>query len=183
MKIIDFNKLKEREIINHIRKGYIFIYPTDTIYGLGCNALNENSVKKIREIKKSEKPFSIIAHDKSWIYRNFDVKKQYIQRLPGPFTFILKQRKQLLPYEVNLGLDTIGIRIPDHPFTKFIQKAGVPFITTSVNKTGNEPIKEIKKIPKSISKAVDIVIDNGELTNNPSIVIDLTNKIARIVTF
>ncbi len=181
MKIIQFNKIKEREIIKHIKNGSIFIYPTDTIYGLGCNALNEASVKKIRQIKESEKPFSIIAHDKAWLYRNFEVKKHYIQRLPGPFTFILKQKKRIFPYEVNLGLDTIGIKIPNHPFTRLIQKANVPFITTSVNKTGSKPITDVKKIPKSILKEVDIIIDNGPLTNNPSVIIDLTGKIARII--
>ncbi|MBI2667867.1 threonylcarbamoyl-AMP synthase [Candidatus Woesearchaeota archaeon] len=181
MKIIEFNKIKEKEIIKHIIMGSIFVYPTDTIYGLGCNAFEENSVKKIRKLKGSEKPFSVIAHDKNWIYKNFDVKKNYIQRLPGPFTFILKQKKRAVPYEVNLGLDTLGVRIPNHPFTQLIQKANVPFITTSVNKTGNEPITKIKKIPKSILKGVDIIIDNGEMPNNPSIIIDLTNKIARIL--
>ncbi|MBI2663648.1 threonylcarbamoyl-AMP synthase [Candidatus Woesearchaeota archaeon] len=181
MKIIEFNKIKEREIINHIRMGSIFIYPTDTIYGLGCNALNEDSVKKIREIKGSEKPFSIIAHDKYWIYKNFDVKKQYVQKLPGPFTFILKQKKRIVPYDVNLGLDTLGVRIPNHPFIQLIQKAGVPFISTSVNKTGKEPITKIKKVPRTIQKSVDIAIDAGELEENPSIIIDLTNKIARII--
>jgi|ETNmetMinimDraft_2_1059921.scaffolds.fasta_scaffold69403_2 L-threonylcarbamoyladenylate synthase len=181
MKIIEFSKIREREIINHIRKGSIFVYPTDTIYGLGCNALDENSVKQIRESKKSDKPFSIIAHDKNWIYRNFDVKKHYIQRLPGPFTFILKQKKIVVPYEVNLGFNTLGVRIPNHPFTKLIQQARVPFITTSVNKTGKDSITKIKKVPRSIQKIVDIGIDDGILENNPSIIIDLTSKIAKII--
>ena len=123
---------------------------------INCNALDENSVKQIRESKKSDKPFSIIAHDKNWIYRNFDVKKHYIQRLPGPFTFILKQKKIVVPYEVNLGFNTLGVRIPNHPFTKLIQQARVPFITTSVNKTGKDSITKIKKVPRSIQKIVDI---------------------------
>jgi L-threonylcarbamoyladenylate synthase len=57
MKIIEFSKIREREIINHIRKGSIFVYPTDTIYGLGCNALDESSVKKITKLKKKRQTF------------------------------------------------------------------------------------------------------------------------------
>jgi L-threonylcarbamoyladenylate synthase len=181
MKVVKFNKIREREIINQIKKGSIFIYPTDTVYGLGCNALNNESVKKIRSIKQSKKPFSIIAHDKQWIYRNFEVKRQYIQRLPGPFTFILRQKKRMFSYEVNLGLESLGVRIPNHPFTKLIQKTKVPFITTSVNKTGNKHILSVNKIPKYISKNVDYIIDSGELGNNPSVIIDLTSKIAKII--
>ncbi len=107
--------------------------------------------------------------------------KKWLKRLPGPFTFILKQKKIVAPYEVNLGFNTLGVRIPNHPFTKLIQQARVPFITTSVNKTGKDSITKIKKVPRSIQKIVDIGIDDGILENNPSIIIDLTSKIAKII--
>ena len=73
--------MNETEIIDFIRKGKIFIYPTDTIYGLGCDALNEKSVEKIKEIKKrdKDKPLSVIAPSKKWIF-----DKKYFFRLLGP---------------------------------------------------------------------------------------------------
>lgn len=180
-KIIKLKNIKEKEIVKKIKQDCLFIYPTDTIYGIGCNALNSNSVKKIREIKKSKKPFSVIAPSKRWISKNFKIEKKYLKKLPGPFTLILKmRRKNLVAKEVNLNLNTLGVRIPNHKFTKIIQKTKLPFITTSVNISGKKFISDIKKIPKEIFKKVDIVIDNGELNKAPSTIIDLTKKIPKI---
>ncbi len=178
-KHIKFKNLR-KTITKKIKSGSIFIYPTDTIYGLGCNALNSESVSKIRAIKRTTKPFSVIAPSKQWIYRNFKVKnKNYIRKLPGSFTFVLESKKRnIVSKETNLNLKTLGIRIPKHDFTKFIK---VPFITTSVNLTGNKPIISVKKVPKKILKEVDIVIDDGILDNKPSTVIDLTEKIPKIL--
>lgn len=180
VRIIKLEELKERHIVNNIGKGKIFIYPTDTIYGLGCDATNEKAVKKVREIKQSKKPFSVIAQSKQWIYKNFDARKSYIRKLPGPFTFILKMKKRIVPESVT-GSESLGVRIPRHPFIKTIQKAKKPFITTSVNLSGNKPIIKIEEIPEEILSKVDLVIDAGTLDNSPSTIIDLTGKIARIV--
>lgn len=181
-KIIKLKNIGEKEIIEKIKQNYIFIYPTDTLYGIGCNALNSNSVKKIREIKKSKKPFSVIAPSKQWISKNFKIEKKYLKKLPGPFTLILKmKRKNLVAKEANLNLNTLGVRIPNHRFTKIIQKAKVPFITTSINISGEQFITKVKEIPKEIFKKVDIVIDDGESNKAPSIIIDLTKKIPKII--
>ncbi len=175
---INFKDLDET-IIKRIKSGDIFIHPTDTIYGLGCNALIEESVNRIREIKKSDKPFSVIAPNKQWIYKNLEVKnKNYIKKLPGPYTFVLKTKKKIVAKNINLGMKTLGIRIPDHNFTRFIK---VPFVTTSVNLTGKKPIIDIKNISRKILDNVDIVIDDSILDNKPSTVIDLTEKIPKIL--
>jgi len=180
-KIIKLKNIEEKGIIEKIKQGYIFIYPTDTVYGIGCNALNSSSVKKIREIKKSKKPFSVIAPSKQWISKNFKIEKKYLRKLPGPFTLILKmKRKNLVAEEINLNLKTLGIRIPNHRFTKIIQKSKLPFITTSVNISREQLISKVKEIPKEIFKKVDIVIDNGKSNKTPSTIIDLTKKIPRI---
>lgn len=181
--IIKLEKAKEKRIVKAIKEGKILIYPTDTIYGLGCDATNREAVQKIRMIKqREEKPFSIIAQSKPWIYKDFYVNKPYIQKLPGPFTFILRTKKdRLVSNAVTDNVNILAIRIPDHPFTKIIQKAKTPFVTTSVNLAGKKPITEISQIPGSILKNVDIVIDAGKLENNPSTIIDLTGKIARII--
>lgn len=182
-KIMQMGSLKEREIIREIRGGAIFIYPCDTVYGLGCNALNESSVRRLREIKqRSEKPFSVIAQSKEWILRNFDARKNYVNRLPGPYTFIMRPKKRdLLSAEVTKGNETVGVRIPDHPFIRIIQKAKVPFITTSVNFSGQGPATDISKIPSEIINNVDYIIGDIVLDNAPSTLIDLTGEIPRII--
>ena len=183
-KIIKLSQVKEKEIIKAIKDGKIIIYPTDTLYGLGCDALNTESVLKLRFIKQRimDKPFSIIAQSKQWIYKNFDVNKAYIGRLPGPFTFLLRTKKEkIVSNHVTKNINVLAVRIPNHPFTKIIQKAKTPFITTSVNLSGKKPATDINKIPKKIAKHVGIIIDAGKLDNGPSTIIDLTGNIARIM--
>ena len=163
------------EIIREIVNGSIFIYPTDTVYGLGCNALIEDSVIRIRDIKKTDHPFSVIAPSMEWIKKNFVIRfPEYLEKLPGPYTFILKQKKEILPKIVS-GSSKIGIRIPDHPFTRLITNAGVPFITTSANISGEKTIRRILEIPTELS-SVDIVIDGGTLGERPSEIWDLTGE-------
>lgn len=183
-KIIKLEKVKVRELVKAIKQGQIIIYPTDTIYGIGCDALNTESVLKIRMIKNREtdKPFSIIAPSKQWIIKNFEVNPAYIGKLPGPFTFLLRTKKEkLVSNHVTDNMNILGVRIPDHPIIKIIQKAKTPFITTSVNQSGEQPITDIKKIPDNILKQVNLIIDAGLLNNKPSMIIDLTGKIARII--
>ena len=161
--------MKTSEIIDAIRQGKIFIYPTDTIYGLGCDATNINSVEKIKSIKQrdKDKPFSVIAPSIKWINDNlivdFDLKKYF----PGAYTVILKKKKKDFLNHVS-NTDSLGVRIPKNKFTKIIQKSGVPFVTTSVNLQGEKPITKISEIPEKILKQVDEIIDSGELTGNPS---------------
>ena len=180
--IIPIGEIKPIEIIKRINLGEVFIYPTDTIYGLGCDATNEGSVKSIRVIKQRfDKPFSVIAPNKLWILRNFEANKSYIDKLPGPFTYILKPRRNDLVAPSVANGDTIGIRIPNHAIIPIIQKARRPFVTTSVNLAGEAPYTDIKKIPRAIIDSVDIVIDAGKLTNKPSTVLDLTDNLPRIL--
>ncbi len=183
-KILTFDELNPSEIIKRMKEGDIFIYPTDTIYGIGCNALNEESVEKIRKIKGREasKPFSVIAPTKKWIYDNLEIKnKNYIKKLPGPFTFIFNIKKGSLAKKINKGLDSLGVRIPDHEFTSFVKRANIPFITTSVNYSSQKPIRTIKEIPKSMLKKVDFVIDAGYLHRYPSTLINMTGDMPKIM--
>ncbi len=180
MEIMDFKEFKKRKGIIKEIKSKIFIYPTDTIYGIGCNSLNKDLVEKIRKIKKSKKPFSVIAPSKNWIYKNCHYKKAYIEKLPGKYTFILKLKRKIFPNNVSFG-KTVGVRIPKHEFCDLIRKAKVPFITTSVNKSGEKNITKIDDISRRIRNKVDYIIDYGPLNGKPSTIIDLTKKIAKII--
>jgi len=186
MQIINLKELhlKEEFILREIRKGSILIYPTDTIYGMGCDATNEEAVKKVRKIKKRyDKPFSVIAPSKDWIRKNCVVPqcfRSYIKKLPGAFTFILHLRnKKAVSKAINLNLDTIGVRIPKHKFAKLIRKTKKPFLTTSVNITNKKYSITIDGMPIALKQNC-IVIDAGKLDKKPSLIIDLTRKVAKI---
>src|SRR3989338_11323139 len=111
MELIKINHLDESKIINQIKKGKLFIYPTDTIYGLGCNAENKESVNKIKEIKKrdKDKPLSIIAPSFTWINKNLIIDTDLSKYLPGPYTIILKKKVTEFLSHVS-SKDSLGIR-------------------------------------------------------------------------
>ena len=164
--------MEEQEIVKQIAKGKIFIYPTDTIYGIGCDATNIKAVDKIKEIKQRDKdrPMSIIAPSIEWIKQNFIVDCDLEKYLPGPYTTILKKKNPNFLSHVS-NTDSLGVRIPNHEFTKMIQGAGVPFITTSVNLSGEPFITKISEVSPEILEGVDQVMDYGELNGNPSTLI------------
>ncbi|MBU1136626.1 MAG: L-threonylcarbamoyladenylate synthase [Nanoarchaeota archaeon] len=171
--------MNTEELKKEIFAGKIFIYPTDTIYGLGCNALNKNSVQKIRDIKKrdKDKPMSIIAPSVRWIRENCIINTNIKKYIPGHYTLILRKKNTcFLSY---VSKETIGIRIPLSDFTDRIRKTGVPFITTSVNLSGEKPANQIYEISSKIIKKVDFVIDNGKLSGKPSILVINGKEIKR----
>jgi tRNA threonylcarbamoyl adenosine modification protein (Sua5/YciO/YrdC/YwlC family) len=171
---------------DEIKKGKIFIYPTDTIYGIGCDALNKKSIGKIREIKKRDsKPMSIIVPNMGWIFENCQVHgiyEKYLNKLPGPFTFILKLKNfnSIAKGSLIGDLEGIGIRIPDNWFSSWISKNKLVFVTTSVNISGENHLINPKKLNKEIENKIDYLIDDGLLTGKPSKIINLMdNKVLR----
>ena len=111
------------DITKEIIEGKIFIYPTDTIYGIGCNALNKKSVNKIKKLKgrDKDKPLSIIAPSKKWIKENCIIDVDLIKYLPGPYTIVLKKKDSNFLKHVS-NTSTIGIRIPKNNFIKMNKK-------------------------------------------------------------
>ncbi|MDP1695754.1 MAG: L-threonylcarbamoyladenylate synthase [archaeon] len=169
----DYYEYPEEELIKAIKSGEVFVYPTDTVYGLGCNALNINSVSRIKLIKsrEKEKPLSVIAPSKSWIKENLIIDKIDIDKyLPGPYTLVLWKKDKNFLLHVSAS-DTLGIRIPNNDFTKLVEKAGVPFITTSVNLSGEKPAASFFEIKTEIINSVDITLDGGTLPGTPSAII------------
>ena len=167
---------RKEEIITAIKLGRIFIYPTDTIYGMGCDATNENAVQKLREIKNREaKPFSVIAPNKDWIMKNYILPNEgSLDILPGPYTLIFKKSEfgEVAPNVFFVALP--GVRIPDNWFTGLISEAGQPFVTTSVNITGQKNMETLEDAPKELLDQVDYVIYDGPIHGKQSTRIDLT---------
>lgn len=164
-------------IENHI----VFIYPTDTIYGIGCNALDKESVEKIRNIKqRKENPFSVIAPSKEWIDENCVVNenaKDWVKRLPGPYTLVLKTKKQCIAENVAPGLDTLGVRIPDHWFSNIVNEIDIPIVTTSVNKSNEDFMTSLDDLDSDIKSRVDFIVYEGVKKGQPSKIIDLTDDV------
>ena len=166
-------------MLEEIRTGSIFVYPTDTIYGIGCNALIADSVKRIRKIKKAEHPFSVIAPSTEWILKNLVVEsRKSLDVLPGPYTLIFRKREPFFLREVS-PIPTLGVRIPAHPITKIVREIGIPFLTTSANLSGKPPIKKASEAKRF--KGVNYIIDGGTLANPPSIVVDLSGEEEKVI--
>lgn len=185
---VEFQKSKKK-YMRELKK-QIFIYPTDTIYGLGCDATNEKLVARIRELKSSSlQPFSIIAPSKQWVYDNCKVnskEKEYVEQLgkyinignqDHRFTLILTlKNKKALAKNVNLGKETIGVRIPNNWFSDVATGMDVPIVTTSANKTGSDFMTSIDNLNKQIKNGVDLIIYEGEKKGKPSTIINLEHS-------
>jgi len=174
------------ELSRSIKQGVVFIHPTDTIYGLGCDATNSEAVNKIRKLKnRPTQPFSIIAPSVDWIKNHCELSDEandWIKKLPGPYTFILKLReKNNLAPEVNGNLDTIGVRIPDHWFTNHAQKLDSPIVSTSANKTNGNFMTSLDNLDSDIQAGIDFIIYEGEKDARPSQIVDLTGKAVSIL--
>lgn len=171
-------------------KDSIFIYPTDSIYGIGCNALDESLIKKLRLIKnRDEKPFSIIAPSISWIRENFEINDLELSivnqfgdwiKVEGkfrPFTLLLTlKNKNLFPKNLVFGLEKIGVRIPKNWFSTIVSSLNFPIVTTSVNVTGNPHMVSLNDADKDIFSKVDLIIDDGVLAGSPSVLITVENN-------
>lgn len=166
------------------------IYPTDTIYGLGCDIHNTKAVEKVSRIKgiKPEKnDFSFICYDLSHIADYARVSnagfKLMKKALPGPFTFILEASNRV-PRLLNTNKKTVGIRVPDNNIPRqIVRELGNPIITTSIR--DEDEVIEYSTDPELIYEKfqalVDIVIDGGYGGNVPSTIIDATSDNFEIV--
>ena len=169
-----------------IGKGKIFVYGTDTIYGIGCDAENDDAVSKIRAIKKrADKPFSVIVPDKKWIRKNCVLGKnaeKWLDELPGPYTLILELKNSTaVSKKVNFCFGSLGVRIPAHWFAEVIEKYGKPFVTTSVNSSGEPFIKSLDNLTREMKEKIDYAVDEGYLDGNPSTIVKLLGNKEEIV--
>lgn len=180
--IIDKDEVKEKKLgmFQDISRGSVFLYPTDTIYGLGCDATHESSVKRLRHIKNCEKPFSVIVPSKDWIYKHCEVTDEiqdWIDKLPGSYTLILTlKNKKYFPEILTGGLDTVGVRIPDHWIREFVEEYGAPIVTTSANRFGELFMTNLDNLDVEIRQKLDFIVYEGEKDGKPSKIIDLSLK-------
>lgn len=173
------------EAVNTIRRGGVVIYPTDTVYGLGADATNEEAVRRIFSIKKRPaiKPVPLLVSDLEMVERlaflNKNIEETLLAIWPGAVTVLLR-KKFNLPESVTAGLKTIGLRIPDYKITHYlVVQCGCPITATSANISGQPPSNRIEKVLsqfKNISQVPDLVLDAGDLKfSEPSTILDLSN--------
>ena len=173
------------KVVDCLKKGGIIIYPTDTVYGLGCDITNSKAIERIcriRGIKPEKAQFSFICNDLSHIAdytRSIDTATFRVLKkaLPGPFTFIMDASKKV-PKLLNSNKKTVGIRIPDNPIALLIVKElGNPILSTSIHDEDEliEYTSDPELIHEKYQDLVDIIIDGGYGGNEASTVVDTTS--------
>jgi tRNA threonylcarbamoyl adenosine modification protein (Sua5/YciO/YrdC/YwlC family) len=173
-----------RTIIECLKDGGIIIYPSDTIYGMGCDITKIKAIDRIaliKGIKREKANFSFICQSLSHL-SDFTkpipnpVYKLMRRTLPGPFTFILNANNNV-PHFFQSKKKTVGIRVPDHQVpVQIVEKLGNPIMTTSIHGTDEfeDYLTDPELIYEKYQNLVDIVIDSGPGGNIPSTVIDCT---------
>lgn len=167
-----------------LRKGGVIIYPTDTIYGLGCDIYNADAIERISRIKgvdPKKAQFSFVCCDLSQLSqyaRSVDtpVFRLLKRTLPGPYTYILEASRDV-PKALKTKKDTVGIRVPDHKITQELVKAlGHPIMSVSLPMDEDvEYFTDPEVIHDRFERIVDLVIDGGAGGIVPSTVIDCTS--------
>lgn len=176
-----------RKVVEVLKEGGVIIYPTDTVYGLGCDLFNKEAIERIYRIKgvRTTKRLSIICPDLSYISMYAQVT-DYAYRLmkrliPGPYTFILEATK-LVPKIMLTKQKTIGIRVPDHPIPlAIVQELGNPIITTSVTRPDETLYDDPEELADRFEGQVDLVVDAGKILPQHSSIIDLTVDPPRVL--
>ncbi len=173
------------KIVHALENGFLIVYPTETLYGIGADIYNEEAVEKVFKIKNRSfsKPLSVAVSKKDvekLAYVNDVAEKLIDHFLPGPLTLILKKKN--CPDIVTGGLDKVGIRIPDNKFTlELIEEFG-PITSTSANIHGCNTPSKIKDIKKRLdSENIKFFIDEGALSGSGSTIVDVSFKKVRIL--
>lgn len=189
---IDINNIDYEEIkiqAKLLREGKTVIFPTETVYGLGANALDENAVKKIYEAKgrPSDNPLIVHIYEKEEVYDLAkdisDKAKLVIEKLwPGPITIILN-KKDIIPYKTSGGLDTVAIRMPSNIIARaIIKEAGIPIAAPSANISGRPSPTKAKHVYEEMNGRVDGIVLGGDSNFGlESTVLDLTEETPMIL--
>jgi len=165
-----------------LRNGGVIIYPTDTVYGIGCSVYNTEAIERIYRIKGQDrsKPFSFVCSDLSHISEYAKVSNPAFRLMkhliPGPFTFVLPAGKlKQLPKSLLNKRKAVGIRVPDNKISlMLIRELGHPILSASVTNGTGEILNDPDAIREHYEKKVDLILDGGHSSLKLSTVVDLT---------
>ncbi|HNW74163.1 MAG: L-threonylcarbamoyladenylate synthase [Bacteroidales bacterium] len=178
-------------IVDCLHQGGVIIYPTDTVYGLGCDITRIKAVDRVAQIKgirREKANFSFICSDFSQLSGYSrpipnPVFKMMRRALPGPYTFILNANNEV-PHFFQSRKKTVGIRIPDHKVpVQIVERLGNPIMTTSIHHEDEviDYLTDPEFIYEKFHKLVDIVVDSGHCGNIPSTIIDCSGETPVVV--
>lgn len=177
---------KIRRAVEALEAGEVIAYPTDTVYGIGCDLFNKKAVERLYQIKgmNREKKLAFVCQDLSdaakYAVMHDNVYRVLKQYLPGPYCFILEATRDV-PKIVHLPRKTIGVRIPNHPVPLAIAKElGRPIISSTAARQGSDAHPDPKEIDIEF-KGLSLVLDAGAGGTDPTSVVDLTGPEPEIV--
>ncbi len=176
------------DAVRVLRDGGVIVYPTDTVYGLGCDATNAAACDRVRRMKgrPADLSFIVLAADLAMLATVADVTDAAIEHavsalVPGPVTFILRATAAGLRAGAKSD-GTIAVRVPAYPFCEALTRGlGRSVVSTSVNLHGAPPARSTAEIPAEIARDADLVIDGGTLQASPSTIVDCTVRPVRLV--
>ncbi|WP_135823543.1 L-threonylcarbamoyladenylate synthase [Halorussus ruber] len=168
-----------------IRDGNLVVYPTETVYGLGADALNEEAVERVFEAKgrSRDKPVSLAVADADAALeyvRATDREQRFMREfLPGPVT-VLCEKREAVPDVLTGGRERVGVRVPDHPVALDLLREVAPVTATSANVSGRESATRVADLDPEIREAAEVVLDGGETGGTGSTVVNVeTGDIVR----
>ncbi|HVK68243.1 MAG TPA: L-threonylcarbamoyladenylate synthase [Polyangium sp.] len=177
---------KIRRAVEILEKGGVIGYPTDTVYGLGCDLFNKQAIETLYQIKgmQRDKNLAFICPDLGDIARYAIVENaayRVLKRfLPGPYCFVLQATREV-PKIVQMNKKTVGIRVPSHPVTlAIVRELGRPIISTTAAPPGEDPMVDPWEIKERFS-ALELVLDAGAGGTLPTTVVDLSEGDVRIL--
>ena len=172
-----------RQAAECLRRGGVICYPTDTVYGMGCDIEDQKAVKRIYQLKRrpKSKPFSFMCGDlkdiSTYCHVSNTAYRILKKNLPGPYTFVLPASK-MVPKILITKQKTVGIRVPDNPICNaLIGELGSPIITTSAIEIEEsiQPVTEAFLIEERMGNQIDLIIDGGPVYPSPSTIVSLIN--------
>ena len=167
-----------------IRRGGIVVYPTETVYGIGCDPFNADACRRVRELKRrdEDKPFILIAATIEMVARLVDGMTLPVEKLahafwPGPLTMVLKPGPAVLPHLLGPN-GGIAFRVTPHPVAAGLSREiGGPLVSTSANRSGETPVVSYEEAVRQFGGLVDAVVDNPlAIAGKPSTVLDMTSE-------
>lgn len=186
MRILKASQSSISEAIRVVKFGGLIVYPTDTVYGLGCDPFNTLAVKRLIDAKgQRKKPLPILASDIEHIKTVAKVtetaEKLARKFWPGPLTIVLKKKPQL-PEIVTFGRDTVGVRVPNHPVAlELLRQGNGLLIGTSANISGKKSTVTAEDAAKQLGDKVDLILDGGRATlGKGSTVVNLADRRFRV---
>jgi len=158
--------------------GDLVVYPTETVYGLGANAVDADAVERVFETKgrDSEKPVSlgVPSVETALEYTNPTANERAFMHefLPGPVTVVV-ERKEVVPDVLTAGRDRVGVRVPDHDLALELLEAFHPVTATSANVSGTGSVRHLDELGEEIRDAAAVLVDGGETPGGGSTVVDI----------